>query len=502
MITRRELLKQGALAGAGLAIAGGMPGLARGSNHRRVTIAQGVDIISWDPYGHSVSTNYGQWLHVMEALVSWDYDRKRYVPSLAESWKAEGNTWTFGLRRGVRFHSGDPLTARDVAYSYERIKRSPQQGAVMREVREVKVLDDHTVQVVTHKPAASFIARLTNRVILSEQAARKDGADMDRHPIGTGPFRFVEWVRGSHFTMRRHEGYWGSPAQVDTLVWKPIPEDAARVTAIESGGADIISNVPPHEVERLERHPDIRIDKIRGDRIMFLTLSPRFKPFQDRRVRLAMNHAIDVDSLIKFVLDGRAYRLVGPVGPSVFGYDPSLKPYPYDPARAKQLLAEAGYPNGFEVDFHSPSGRYLKDREIAQAVAGQLAKVGIRARLITPEWSILWSEFTAGKYNFVQIGRGDVVDGDEYLTQYFGTNVTKRLGYSNPQLDRLLDEQRQIFDQDRREKVLQQAVRLIHEEAPCVFLYNFQDLYGSRKRVTWKPQPNEYILMWRASLRG
>lgn len=209
-----------------------------------------------------------------------------------------------------------------------------------------------------------------------------------------------------------------------------------------------------------------------------------------------MNHAVDLDSIIKYVLDGTAYRANGLSGPGSLGYLPDRKPYIYDPERAKSLLAEAGYPNGFEVNFHAPSGRYPKDREVAQAISGQLAKVGIRAKVITPEWSVFWSGVRTGKWDMFYFGAFNHLDPDVFLSLYFQTGVTKRLEYSNPEVDKAIAEQRQEFDPVKREVLLKKAINTILDDAPTILLWRHQMLYGVRERVLWKPTPEEGILIY------
>ncbi|MEE9569854.1 MAG: ABC transporter substrate-binding protein, partial [Candidatus Binatia bacterium] len=227
------------------------------------------------------------------------------------------------------------------------------------------------------------------------------------------------------------------------------------------------------------------------------------KPFDNLKVRQALSHAIDRDRIVKFVLEGKAFPLAGFFGPQVFGYHPDAKWYPYDPDKAKRLLAEAGYPNGFEIDFYCPSGRYVKDREAGQAIANQLAKVGVKANLKTPEWGIYTSAFKKGKFPMYLIGRGSVIDADTILNQYFRTGVTKRVnGYSNSNLDKVIDQEQQTFEVSKREELLWEAHRILKDDAPAIPLWNQADIYAVRSDLEWTPRPDEKVVLDKAFYKG
>src|SRR5262249_46473237 len=235
----------------------------------------------------------------------------------------------------------------------------------------------------------------------------------------------------------------------------------------------------------------------------FLFLVPAYKPLDNPKVRRAMTHAIDRDRIIKLVLEGNAYPLRGLLGPQVFGYDPEARAYPYDPEKAKQLLVEAGFSNGFEIDYYSPTGRYPKDREVAQVIVEHLSKVGIKANLKTPEWSIFNTDYKNGKYAFYLTGRGSLTDADTLFQQYFRTGMTKRvLGYSNPKLDEILDAEQQMFDVKKRAKLLWEAHRIILEDAPAIPLWNAMDIYAYRADLVWTPPPDEKVHLKQAYFKS
>jgi peptide/nickel transport system substrate-binding protein len=461
----------------------------------RLVVGMSIGVDSLNPYAHSDSPLYGLWGHVMESLVDTDYARKIFSPELATAWSPKGSEWTFQLRRGVTFHDGSPFTAKDVAYSYDRLVKDKQslQAPNLSDIKEVKAPDDYTLVIVTHRPKVALLSLLYNRVILSQKAAEKLGDKLDERAIGTGPYRFVGWQRGGHFTMRRNEKYWGEAPRVREIVWRPIKEDAARVAAIESGQADIINQVPVHDLERLKRNPRVRVEMLRGLRVLYIGLNPAHKPFDNKLVRQAFNYAVDQEAIIKHVHEDQVYGLKGLLGPQMLGYDEQLENYRYDPEKAKKLLAEAGYPNGISVDFYAHSGRYQKDRETAQAIASQMTKAGIKTEIKTPEYAIYEESFNNGKYGMYMFGRGSITDPEAFYIRYFRSGRGKRLSYKNPEFDRLFDQQSETFDTVKREEMLRQMGRILHDDCPVIPLYNTADVYAVRREVIWKPRPDEKI---------
>lgn len=492
-MTRRDFIRQVMAIGGTLAM-GNRLGWAAAAPER-IVVGMSIGVEGMSPYIQSSSPVYGIWTHVIETLVDTNFDKGRYFGELAESWTAKGTEWTFKLRKGINYHDGSPFTARDIAYSYERIltdKRSIQ-GANLRDIKEMKVPDDHTLVLETKRPKAALLPLLYNRVILSQKAAERLGDKLDEQAIGTGPYKFASWERGSHFSMQRNDKYWRRGGNVKEILWRPIKEDAARIAALEAGQVDIINNVPPHEVERLKRHPRVRVELVRGLRVIFIGLNPAHKPFDNKLVRQAFNYSVDQEAIIKHIQEDQAYPLKGLLGPQMFGYDADIKNYPYDPEKAKQLLAQAGYPNGLSVDFYSPSGRYTKDKETAQAVASQLAKAGIRTNLKTPEWAIYETEVNNGKYGMYLFGRGSVDDPEAFYIRYFRSGRDKRLSYQNPEFDKIFDQQSEAFDPDKREELLKQLGRILHEDCPTIPLYNTADAYGVRRDLVWTARPDEKI---------
>ena len=506
-VNRRNFLKTSALAGLGAMVAPYLMRSASAASRDRVTIYHSSVADSNHPYNHSSSPIYGNWQHVIEPLVELDYDKQEYVGILAESWDYQGNQWAFKLRKGVKFHNGAPLTSKDVAFSVERMrdaKSGSLQAANFKDVAEVQTPDDQTVIFVLKKPNAVFLDRLENRFIISKVAADKFGDKLYQNLIGTGPYKFVSYQRGGNMVFTRNDDYWGGKADIKEIVFRKVTEDSARLAALESGQADFINNIPVHEVARLKKHPRVRVDQVEGLRMFFLTLNVAFKPFDNKLVRQAVNYSIDAPSIVRNIFDGIGFPVDGPVGKNVIGADPKLKRYPYDPKKARDLLKQAGFADGCDVQLYYSSGRYPKDKEVCQVIAAQMVKSGFRVELISQDWAVFWGKegVNGGKLPFYYIGRGSLTDADTLYDQYFRTGTTKRCNYSNPAFDKLIEEEQRTSDQKKRVAILQQAGKILMDDVPFVPLYNLADIYGAAKNLTWKTRPDEKILGWDMKIKG
>src|SRR5918997_1663759 len=443
-IKRRDFLKRGALAGLGAALGGSLIKVSYAASRDRMTALSSIGLDSLHPYAHSSSPQYGIWHNMIEPLVEVDYDKKDYYGVLAESWEFQGQKWVFRLRKGVRFHDGTPFSAKDVVHSINRIKNDKQslQKENFRDLTEMQAPDDHTVVFTTEIPNAVFLDRLDNRFMISKAAADKHGDQADQYPLGTGPYKFVSWQRDGNLVMTRNDQYWRAPAAIKEVVLKRVKEDAGRVAGLLAGQGDVINNVPVEELSRFANNPKVRDETAEGVRMYFLAMNVTHKPFDNKQVRQAFNYAIDPTVIIKHIYEGNGYVMNGPLGSNVIGFDPKMKRYPYDPKKAKELLAGAGFASGLDVKLYFSPDRYPKAREVCQVIADQLAKAGVKAELVSQEFVIFWGKegVNGGKLPFYYVGR-PAVDADTLYEQYFRSGVTKRLQYSNPEFDKLIDEE-------------------------------------------------------------
>ncbi len=503
-INRRQFLRQGAALGLGSLITPGLLGQGWAASKDRVVIFQGVGLDSLHPYAYSGGGIVGIWLHMIEPLVQMDFGRNEYIGVLAESWEFQGRKWVFHLRKGIRFHNGSPFTSKDVVFSLNRMKTDKRslQGSDIADV-DIEGPDDLTVVMTTKNPSAILLDRLDTRYIISKAAADKFGDQMDNYAIGTGPYKFVSWQRGGDLALTRNDGYWGAKPEIKEVILKGVKEEAARVAGLLAGQADVISNLSIEEIPRVDKHPRTRVEKVLGFRMYFLAMHVTYKPFDNKLVRQAINCAVDPDVIMKHIFDGNGAVLNGPLAANMVGYDPNVKRYSYDPKRARELLTQAGYPNGFEVKLHFSPDRHLKGKEVCEVIASQLSKAGIKVEIVGQEYAVYWGKdgVNGGKLPFYYAGR-TASDADTLYDQYFHTGVTKRIGYSNAEFDKLIEEEQKTGDQKKRVAFLQQAGRILMEDAPFVPLYTLAEIYGLARNVLWKGNPDNRVLAAEMKIRS
>src|SRR5262245_43233386 len=326
-----------------------------------VVIAQGVDPTTLDPQNHQETPAANLAINVFDTLLERDPDLK-IVPMLAESYKNVAPTvWEFKLRKGVKFHNGEAFDAEAVKFTVERIadpKLKLRGATPWAPLSHAEVVDPYTVRIHTKAPWPILDTNVTTLPILAPKYYReKDMAHVARNPVGTGPYKFVRWVKDDRIELTANEQYWKGAPKVKSLVFRPIPDDAVRVAALQNGEVDVAVNIPPHLANIIANHPKLFLStapSVRTIQLMYYThqydaqnklVGPYPGPVADRRVRQAMNAAVDVDEIIKNVLDGKGVRVATMLTDKHFGFDPQLKPTKSDPGKAKQLLAEAGFPN-------------------------------------------------------------------------------------------------------------------------------------------------------------
>jgi len=302
--------------------------------------------------------------------------------------------------------------------------------------------------------------------------------------------------------MTRNDDYWGRKADIKEIVLKKVGEDAARLAGLLAGQGDVINNVPVEELGRLDKHPRVRAEQVEGLRMYFLAMNVTHKPFDNKLVRQAFNYAVDPTVVIKHIYEGHGYVMNGPLGANVIGYDPKTNRYPYDPKKAKELLIKAGFANGLEVRLFFSPDRYPKARGVCQVIADQLGKVGVKGELVSQEFAIFWGGdgVKGGKIPFYYVVR-PAGDADTVYDQYFRSGRTKRVGFQNTEVDRLIDEEQKAEDQKKRVALLQQIGRVLMEEAALVPLYTLAEIYGVARNVIWKAHPEEKVLAFDMKIR-
>jgi peptide/nickel transport system substrate-binding protein len=457
-----------------------------------------------DPTMNLASIRAAVGASMFDSLLDRDEDGK-IVPALAESWRLiDDTTWQFKLRRGVVFHNGEPFNAEAVRFTVQRVldpnQKSPNRANIA-EIARVDVVDDLTVNLVTAKPYAPLLYRLIDFPIVPPKATTERGPQFALRPIGTGPFRFVSMVKDDYLTLEAFDRHWRGAPSLARLTFRPIPEPFTRSAALRNGEVDLITTVPPNLGREIERVAGLRVHRIPSTWRIYLGLNAFKKPLSDVRVRQALNHATDVETIIRSVLDGNGKRTEGPITANMFGHDPAVRGYAYDPARAKRLLAEAGYPDGVDITLESPAGRYQGDKEIAEAIAGQWQKAGIRPKVQIAEWGAYFKRYLGKQFQdayLLGLG-GPMQDGDELYNLV--SSKGRGLYYKNERVDELFDLGRSTMDPARRRKIYSDLARTMIEDATWVYLMQQVDIYGARERLTWTPRADQWMHFHQATVR-
>ena len=479
--------------------------------------AQGADpkgelrvAIPWTPENLDPTMNLSSiraavGISMFDSLVGRDPDG-RIVAELAESWKLlDDTTWQLRLRRNVVFHSGESFNAEAVRFTIQRVldpnQKSPNRANIAEIVR-VDVLDDFTVNLVTRAPYAPLLNRLIDFPILPPQyTAEKGNQAFALKPVGTGPFRFVELVKDDRLVVEAFDRHWRGAPKIQRIIFKPIPEPFTRAAALRNGEVDLITTVPPTLGRELERVAGLRVHRVPSTWQIYLGLNALKKPLSDVRVRQALNYATDVEAIVKNVMDGNGRRLAGPFTQNMFGYDAAVKGYTPDPARAKRLLAEAGYPDGLEVTLESPAGRYQGDKEIAEALGGQWQKAGFKPRVQVAEWGAYFKRYLGKQFQdayLLGLG-GPMQDGDELFNLV--SSKGRGLYYKHERIDQLFDLGRGTMDPAKRRAVYSELARAMVEDATWVFLMQQVDIYATRERLAWTPRADQWMPFHQAALR-
>jgi len=494
-----------------IAATGGSVTLApAGAADSTVTISQGVDPVTMDPLKRTITPTTNVHYNLFDTLVRHDRDGK-LIPWLATSWKRSAPTvWEFKLRHDVKFWNGDPLTSADVKFSIEKIRdpaEGSEQGPRIATVDHVETPDAYTVHYVTSKPTA-MIAGYPWEVFIVDSKYWKEHGDAyeAEHPMGSGAYIFKSWRKDESLVMDANPNWWHGRPPIDHAIWKPIPEAAARVAALRTGETDLITNVPAQYQIQLSGGRNTKLSSARSVRVLFFafnTLKPG--PQQNKLVRQAFNYALDVPALVRTVLGGRGYETATPLPTNFFGYDPKIPFYKHDLAKAKALLAQAGYPDGKGLDMvlNAPIGRYNKDKEIAEAVAGQLSQTGAKITTKIQEWTQYVNQTSNRSLTpMYELGWGnDSYDADNTLTSLFTTSG-RLATYSNPEVDKMVVDARYEVDPIKRQAIYSKVLGIIHDDAPWLFLFEYEDLYASTKRVNWQARGDELLYLDEMKLNG
>lgn len=451
------------------------------------------------------------YVNLYDRLVWYDFNGN-ILPRLVVSWKNLSDTeWELKLREGVTFHNGEPWNAEAFIWNWTRkLDSGEPRHARMEGLAEFKaeVIDEYTVKVTTKEPRAMFVGEMYNFFIVPPKYIEEvgDAAFLEK-PVGTGPFKFVEWVKGDHLTLEANPDYWGGAPKIKTLVFKPIPEVATRIAALQADEVDMIGHVPPDQADAVASDPNLTLVDAPINGVVYIQLFPESpegggEPLNDQRVRQALNYAVNRDQIIEYILGGYGEARAGIISSEALGFDPDLEPYPYDPDKAKELLAEAGYPDGFSIGFDMSSLGVAGDLQVLEAVIADWAEVGINVKVNQMEKSpfvtrkLEWKIAPLFNWNFYAFDADYVV----YKQCHSGEAWFYYAGWT-PEIDEMLEAQQTEMDPEKRLAIWKQFQAKFKEDAAYVPLFQPRSIYGLNKRVIgFEPEPNDVMFFGNTSI--
>ena len=488
---------------AGLVVAAAGRASAAGDT---LVIAQGADITTLDPTQATQINNLNLFYNLYDALVTWDpEDIGKVVPQLALSWKnLNPTTWQFKLRPGVKFHNGEPFNADSVKFTVDRLitKGAHQVYGGFATIERAEVVDPYTVNVVTTKPDPILVKRFAGyggQMLPPQYLKQTDWKAFGVKPVGTGPYKFVEWIKDDHITLVANEDYWKGAPKIKKVIWRPIPDNFARVAALTRGEVHLATKVIPDHVGLVEKAGCCRIEHTLTNLVTVYLINAQKPPLANAKVRQALNYAVDKDKIIKELYRGYAIPIGSGIPNTDFGYNPRIKPYPYDPERAKKLLAEAGYPGGVDVDVQSGNGLHLNDKQLTEAVAAMLADVGIRAKggILEPATRMQLLRTNTFPGLLLADPASTTYDTDGVLWRLRGPGgIVTKLWPGNAEgthFYTLMEEARYSLDSEKRLRNYQEAAQIWHDEAVELFLFQGELIDAVRNEVKYKARGDQRI---------
>ncbi len=478
---------------------------------------------SLDPAAVTAVNDFRILMNLYDGLVRYKDGTLEVEPALATAWTIaeDGMTYTFTLREGVSFHDGSPFNAEAVKFNFDRMLDDSHPyydtgpfplSFFFSAVQSVDVVDDMTVSFALDAPYAPFLSNLAypTGLIVSPASVAEHGADFGRNPSGTGPFTFAEWESNAKVTIVRNESYWDGPASLEAVVFRPIVDANTRVAELLSGGIDMMVEVPPDSVGEFAGVPEYVVHEQAGPHLWFLILNAKEGPFADKRVRQAVNYAINKKAIVDSVLQGTAEIASGPTPPAfAWAYNETLQPYPYDPDKARALLAEAGV-DGAELTFYVTEGGsgMLDPVPMGAAIQADLADVGLDVKIETYEWNTFLGLVNPGLEGKADMAEMAWMTNDPDTLPYLAlrTEAWPDKGgfnsgyYSNPDVDALLDAARQATDQAERARLYKDMQEIVFEDAPWAFIANWkQNAVTSDAVNNFKLQPSFFLLLHKVS---
>jgi peptide/nickel transport system substrate-binding protein len=494
---------------------------------QEVKIGLKTEPSSLDPQYHALNPNLQMAFHVFDTLVMQDQNMKP-TPGLALSWKPVGETtWEFKLRPGVKFHDGSDFTAEDVVFTFQRTPKVPNSPGpytiYTRQMKSFEIVDPLTVRIHTDGPAPLIPLNTAALPIMSKKNASgaapegKTTAELNAGNglVGTGPFKFVEWQRGAKLVYERNDNYWGEKAAWKTVTFRPLSNNTARVAALLSGDVDMIEDPPTTDLAKLKSDPKITLAQATSNRVIYVHLDQSGgapititgtgdkNPLMDKRVREALSIAIDRKGIVEKIMEGVALPAGDFLPSPMFGTSKDTPIDPFDPNKAKKLLADAGYPNGFGITLGAPNGRYINDLKVAQAIAAMWSRVGVKTDVDAPAPPVFFKNRDTFKYSAYMAGWGAVTGETSNAMQSLvatpdkqkGMGTTNSARYSSKELDAKLEEAMRTVDDTKREALLREASKIVIQQDHGLLPIHFEvSVWATKKGMTYIGRADQMTL--------
>ncbi|AWP67409.1 ABC transporter substrate-binding protein [Bordetella holmesii] len=476
---------------------------------------------SLDPQLNNHAGDRSVALHFWDLLVENKWNKLQ--PGLALFWKPlDSTTWEFKLRPGVKWQDGTPFTADDLIYSYTRARAVPGSVATyagyLRTIESMSAPDPLTFVVKTKTPNPDLPLNLASVHVVSKHVGEKSATEdynSGKAMVGTGPYKFVSYTPGDRVVMERNDDYWGGKQPWDKINYRYINNAAARSAALLAGDVDVIDKVSVSDLDKLKQAPNISVYPYDGLRVMLLqpNFNPAPSPFitdnagkpldknplLDVRVRQAMNLAINRPAITDRILQGAATEANQWMPKGTFGYNPDIKNIPYDAARAKKLLAEAGYPDGFKLTMHVPNDRYPQGAETAQAIAQFWTRIGIKTQVEVVPWAVYSGRANKNEYAVSMLAWGNGTGEASYALVNILATVSPQKGlgasnwghYSNPKVDAALDASTSEFDVAKREAILRDSATIVSDDVGIIPLFHYKNIWAARKGLKVEPMTSD-----------
>ena len=465
----------------------------------KITVAFDTDTPTMDPHMHAERAGVIVNWHIFDSLFFRQNDMS-VVPGLVESYETlDPTTLQLKLKQGIKFHNGEDFNAECVKFSIDRVldpqSKSPRITAI-NWIESVEIVDDNTVKLHLKNPYPLWQQELQNFAMVPVNYVKEKGNEyFGEHPVGTGPYKFVKWTRGQEIVLTANDDYFKGAARIKDVVFKIIPDASTQLAALMSGSVDVLRNISPEDIPMFQARKNISVYTVPILRFNWFYLSDALtagSPLADKRVRQALNYAINIPEIIENIVGGLGTQCLC-LNPMHFGYDPTVKPYPYDPEKAKALLKEAGFGDGFSITLHYTTVNMIKAEEVCQAIQDQLSKVNVEMKL--QKWS------GVGYMDLIRSGRAKpvfslnwgsfgVFDGDAILYPFFRSGQQYAF-FHTPELDELIDAQHQEMDPEKRKEIMSKIQHIIKDEAPWIFMYAFHSVKAANSKLDFKPRSDE-----------